>query len=149
MNQPKRIIIHHSATKDSQTVSWGAIRTYHTEKMGWSDIGYHAGIEVARDAYECFYGRPVTISGAHTRGHNNNTLGFCFVGNYDIVEPSAVMLKVAATRVLAPWMWQFGISIEDIHPHRTFANKTCPGSMFSMDVLKGHIRTASAVNYGA
>ena len=145
MNQPTRIIIHHSATKDSSTVSWGAIRRYHTVDLGWSDIGYHAGIEFARDAFECFYGRPVTRNGGHTRGHNNNTLGFCFVGDYDAEEPPAMMLKYAAERVIVPWMWQFDIDPDHIHPHRKFANKTCPGEKFNMDELKGHLRVAYAM----
>ena len=41
------IMIHHSATEDSQTLSWQAIRRFHMTDPEhlWADIGYHAGVE--------------------------------------------------------------------------------------------------------
>ena len=54
---PRRIIIHHSATKDGRTFSWSAIRRYHVHTLGWTDIGYHAGIELIGDDFECLFGR--------------------------------------------------------------------------------------------
>jgi len=133
---PRRIVVHHSATVDGSTYSWGAIERYHTQEMGWRDIGYHAGIELIGGDFGCLFGRPDYLPGAHTAGHNTDTLGFCFVGNYDLLEPTDRMLRIAARRVLAPWMRRFGLLIQDVHPHREFANKTCPGTKFSMDRLK-------------
>lgn len=131
----KGIIIHHSLTRDSGTVSWDAIRRYHTDTMGWRDIGYHAGIEIADNDYELFVGRPLDMHGSHTRGLNLDTLGFCFVGNYDHVAPSIEMMRVAALRVLRPWMKLFGIPSAMVEPHRNYADKTCPGTMFSVGRL--------------
>ena len=136
MNKPGRIIIHHSLTPDSGSVSWGAIRDYHVLDRGWQDIGYHAGCEVVGNKVECFFGRPWTEKGAHTRGHNTNSLGFCFVGDYDLIEPDPMMIATAARRVLAPWCKQFDLRPADIHAHREYGNKTCPGLLFDMATLR-------------
>jgi len=163
----KRIIVHHSLTPDGPTLSWRAIYAFHTSwayngtiiteararellaagesvKHPWLDIGYHAGCELVGTAYECLYGRPTTMAGAHTQGYNSDSLGFCFVGNYDLEEPHPEMLAVAARRVLAPWCDHFRIPVEEIHGHREYASKTCPGKLFNLDELKFHVRAALA-----
>jgi hypothetical protein len=42
----QKLIIHHSLSKDGQTVDWNAIRRYHIQEKGWDDIGYHGGLSV-------------------------------------------------------------------------------------------------------
>ncbi len=133
---PRKIIIHHSLTKDGKTVSWGAIRHYHTEILGWMDIGYHAGCELVGTQYEVLIGRMWDQMGAHTRGENESSLGFCFVGNFDIDSPPYEQLIVGA-KVIKYWMRLFNIPLEEVYPHRHFASyKTCPGAKFEMERLK-------------
>ena len=133
---PKKIIVHHSLTKDSGTVSWGAIRRYHINTLGWIDIGYHAGVELVYTEYETFMGRPWDAIGAHTQGQNDQSLGFIFVGNYDFFPPPPRMLEVGA-KVIALWMRLFNISKDEIYPHHKFANyKSCPGTEFDIEDLK-------------
>lgn len=136
MLKPEKVIIHHSLTKDSGTVSWNAIHHYHVNVKGWSDIGYHAGIEDVEGKYVCIFGRPDWVPGAHTYGENGRSLGFCFVGNYDQGRPSESRLRVACRRVLAPWLARWGLGVEALVPHSQFANKTCPGKLFPMDRLR-------------
>lgn len=160
---PSRIIVHHSATKDGATFSWRAIRYYHMNwavdgttvseatarlaidegghsiKPPFDDVGYQAGGELLGDEYECIYGRPDHISGAHARGHNQDSLGFCFVGNYDLVAPDIKSIQVAAQRVLAPWCRLYGIGLDQIIGHREVSSKTCPGALFDMVALRDEI----------
>lgn len=142
---PTRIIIHHSLTRDSGTVSWGAIMDYHTNTKGWQDIGYHAGVELARDRYHAFFGRPTTIPGAHCKPRNPDSLGICFVGNYDERSPDAEMLNMAVRRVLVPWCVQFNLGPQHLEPHSLWAgHKTCPGARFSMPALRHLLMVALA-----
>lgn len=137
---PKRIIVHHSLTKDSLTVSWGAIRKYHTHTLKWAGIGYHCGVELVKSGsdsnYEVLMGRMWDRTGAHTRGHNHDSLGICFVGDYDKLPPKWEMLRAGA-EVIALWMKLYDISISDIFTHHEFnKHKSCPSELFSLFTLK-------------
>lgn len=144
---PNKIIIHHSLTEDSGTVSWGAIRHYHTAIKGWADIGYHAGIELVESGdhihYEILLGRMWDKIGAHTieEGQNWISLGLCFIGNYDEAPPPEGMLIIGG-QLISFWMRLFKIPRSEIYGHRDFADyKTCPGKLFDIDKLKYWIPT--------
>lgn len=132
---PSEIILHHSLTKDSKTVSWSAIRRYHVDEKGWVDIGYHFGIELVGDAYEILSGRMLNEPGAHTIGHNNTAIGICFVGNFDheLVPPLQWHKGVKLVRSLCE---VFEIPTNQVYGHRDFADKTCPGVMFNLDAFR-------------
>jgi N-acetylmuramoyl-L-alanine amidase len=130
-----RIIIHHSATKDGETVDWQAIRRYHVQEKKWDDIGYHFGLEYINGYYELLIGRPLIQTGAHTIGQNHCGIGICVVGNYDLIEPCTMQYELLAT-LCKDLCWRFTISPANIYAHNQFANKTCPGNMFDMEKLK-------------
>lgn len=131
---PNKIIVHHSLTKDGKTVSWGNIRNYHINTLGWNDIGYHAGVELVDYQYEILMGRMWDKVGAHTQGQNSDSLGICFVGNYDLIEPPDEMLETGA-KIIRLWMKLYHIDILDIYRHHDFASyKSCPGLQF--DIIK-------------
>ena len=130
-----RIIVHHSATLDGATFSWGAIRKHHLG-LGWQDIGYHAGVELVGDHYEAMFGRPWWMDGAHTLGQNERALGICFVGNFDDAPCPDAQLAAGAA-VIGTWMRLYAIPVSEIYPHSRFQNKTCPGKRFDMARLKG------------
>jgi len=161
----KYIILHHSLTKDSKTVSWQAIRKYHTsyryrdeiitrdkamELKGndisgvtspWRDIGYHFGIEDINGEYEVLLGRMMNISGAHTRagGMNSCSWGICLIGSFDKNPPPKYMWQKGLQLVRA--LQLFGnIPTENVLGHREKCSyKTCPGTAFDLDKFRSEL----------
>ena len=131
---PSRIILHHSLTKDSSSVSWQAIRRYHLG-LGWENIGYHFGIEKVGKEYEIFTGRMITEKGAHTRGRNHDSLGICIVGNFDKVLPNQAQWDLAL-RLVRGLMSVFNLGKNSICGHNQFSHKTCPGTNWDMDKFR-------------
>lgn len=129
---PSKIILHHSATVDSGTVSWSAIRRYHTHELGWTAIGYHFGIELVADRYEVLLGRMMNTSGAHCKEQNMNfqSLGICFVGDFDKKPPEDSQLMVGKN-LIKSLLEILELDKKDIYRHCDFAKyKSCPGKMF-------------------
>ena len=141
---PENIIIHHSSTKDSGTVSWQAIRRFHMTDCAWEAIGYHFGIESIQDMpwamphYEILFGRLPDQPGAHTKGRNHDSLGICCVGNFDSVSPLQEQWDLCLG--LVRWLMAvYGIPRERVYGHRDFANKTCPGTYWDMEKFRNEL----------
>jgi len=131
---PEKIIIHCSATTDTDDRNWDAIRRYHKETLGWNDIGYHFGIEKVGESYRVLYGRRPYIKGAHCRanGRNHDSLGVCFVGNFDEEPPNEHQWDLGV-RLVGSLCIAHQISPTYIYPHNKFEEyKTCPGKKFDM-----------------
>lgn len=139
---PRRIILHHSATVDSGTVSWLAIRAHHIAR-GFSDIGYHFGIEyvknsAARVAPVVMLGRSLLEPGAHTKGANPDSIGICVTGNFDIRAPSAEIEQKVVD--LCHWLCiLYRIEPSQIYGHRDFAAKSCPGREFPLSAIRTEV----------
>jgi len=135
--KPEHIIVHHSATADSDTFSWNAIRRYHVQTLGWRDIGYHYGVELVGREVNIMVGRMSNEYGAHCRGGdmNRKSLGVCFVGNYDAGLVSAAMMA-SGLRLVRALIDIFNIDPANVHGHNEFSSKTCPGKLFDMDAFR-------------
>ena len=129
----KRIILHHSLTKDGEVKDFDAIRRYHIETMGWNDIGYTEVIELHRGSVTHFGGRSIHVDGAHTLGQNHDTLGICLVGNFDIAPPSDEMMRYLYKRLDFYRSLYGSIKIEG---HNEWSTKSCPGKLFPLDEVK-------------
>lgn len=139
MRKWQGIILHHSATKDSGTVSWEAIKEYHTKEKGWSDIGYHCGLEYVGDKIVFQPGRSLDLDGAGCVGKNSTHIQICIVGDFDAVEPTEEMYKKVA-HVCKRFMDMYGFGITDIRGHFSYAPKTCPGKLFNWLKLAQYIQ---------
>ena len=73
------IVVHCSATPPGMDIGAAEIDAMHKAR-GWSGIGYHMVIR-RNGAVEP--GRPLTEIGAHTKGHNYESVGVCMVGGVD------------------------------------------------------------------
>jgi len=145
---PQYIIIHHSLTKDGQVVDWEAIRRYHKEALGWTDIGYHFGIERVGTSLALQVGRPESQPGAHTKEMHMNlkSLGICVVGNFDLAPPGQEIMRFL-TDLVGRKVEEYGIPVNAVLGHREVGKmagfdwrrgeyKTCPGRHFQMDLLR-------------
>lgn len=133
-NDPKRVIVHCSVTKDTENAedpSFGIgvdqIRDWHL-KRNFSDVGYHWVIR--RDGL-LEPGRPEWKIGAHCKGQNTDTLGVCLVGTYKFLPVQIATLL----SLYASIKKKNGIYFNNWFTHNHFnAHKTCPG--FSDSILK-------------
>jgi hypothetical protein len=69
------IVFHHTAHRNTPQ----DVERLHREARGWADVAYHYMID--RDG-TIYLGRDARSEGAHAKGHNYNTIGVAFLGNY-------------------------------------------------------------------
>ncbi len=159
LNHVEKLIVHHSWSPNNRLVNnWESIRKYHTSwryngeiiaeekakklimngvegvESPLYDIGYHAGQEWYQGRLYLCVGRPEWIAGAHCREEriNYRSLGYCFVGCFDLEPPSDEELQFAAK------IRKYNLpGVDCIEPHRNYTKeKSCPGSKFPMGKLK-------------
>ena len=137
-NNPQRIILHHSLTKDGVVLSsFDAIKRYHVIQNGWSDIGYHLVLEYVNNKLVWEKGRDLITRGAHCKEQQMNfkSIGICVVGNFDIdyltddhinmILAKQVELEILLNRKLP------------IEFHRKYATyKTCPGNHVTKEMFE-------------
>ena len=125
MRDLNRIILHCSATREGKDFSVDTIRGWHVNGRGWSDIGYHWVIRLDGSIE---VGRPLEKSGAHTKGHNKDSVGVCYIGGCDADgKPKDTMnpeQEKAWRMIVLSLRTLYGDLT--IHGHNEFANKACP-----------------------
>lgn len=125
MRRIDKIIIHCSATPEGKDFTAQQIDQWHRQR-GFSCIGYH--FVIYRDG-SIHKGRPIEQAGAHTSGHNANSIGICYIGGCaaDGKTPKDTRTeaqKKSLVRLITELRRRFpNVSI---HGHNEFAAKACP-----------------------
>lgn len=79
MDKVKYIVVHCSATKEGMDYRARDIDRWHRER-GFNSIGYHYVIDLDGCIEQ---GRGINQMGAHVKGHNNESIGVCYIGGLD------------------------------------------------------------------
>lgn len=134
--------MHCSATEAGRDFDAEDIRTWHKAR-GWSDIGYHYVIKLDGTIEA---GRPVDRVGAHTKGHNEDSVGVCYIGGLKDGKPFDTMSEIQeiafielvfSLRNVFGWM--------PIHGHNEFAAKPCPS--FNVQVKYKFLNLNNGIHY--
>lgn len=144
----RAIVVHHTAgsndySRDDAAAVVRGIYRYHTQSLGWADIGYNVLVDRYGTVYEGRFGgleRPVV--GAHARGYNTGTVGVALMGQHDTgSNPPGAAPTTAALGALADVVaWK--ADLHHIDPEATvtiggtgnYAAKTVPTILGHRDV---------------
>jgi N-acetylmuramoyl-L-alanine amidase len=125
MRKINRIILHCTATPEGKHFDVDTIRRWHVKDRGWKDIGYHYVIYLDGSVHE---GRPVEQTGAHTSGHNADSIGIVYVGGCDTKMKAKDTLneaqETAMVNLIKSLRDKYGSL--SLHGHNEFAAKACP-----------------------
>lgn len=126
MRPINEIIIHCTGTIPDDTTTVESIRHYHVTHNGWKDIGYH--YVIYRDG-SIHQGRPVDVQGAHCEGHNQRSIGICYVGGLDSnkkPKDTRTVAQMAALRQLVKSLKTVFPTISKVSGHNQYSSKACP-----------------------
>ena len=150
-------ILHHTASTNSYSSTDGAaqvraIYAYHTNSLGWNDIGYNFLVDKFGTIYEGRAGGlNRAVVGAHSGGFNSDTVGVAAIGNYESASPPVAMLE-SVSRVMswklnaygrdpmgstsltsagggtARWPAGTSVTVRTVSGHRDVGQTACPGA---------------------
>lgn len=129
------LIIHCTATEYVIPVTVDDVRRWHIER-GFDDIGYHYLIDRQGNIH---VGRELSLPGAHCKGHNQHSVGICYVGGLKDGLPAdtrSFPQKESLNNLIAKLCETYPIT--KISGHNQYSNKSCP--CFPVDEYKRHIK---------
>lgn len=150
MNKVEFIVLHCTASPDSGTHDWEAVRRFHKDVRGYSDIGYHYGVELVGAQYEVLRGRAPNVPGAHCRAQamNNRSLGVCMVGGdpktgFGPDYPLPDEQRDVTVQLCADLCIEYGLTAAAVRGHGELdPRKTCPGIGVDMNAFRADVTEA-------
>ena len=140
----KQVHIHHTVTGNSYSRSDvpGLIRgmyRYHTQSLGWFDIGYNFLVDRFGRAWVGRSGGPSRlVRGAHTLGFNHQSVGIAMIGNLESRRPWRPALD-AVVRVAAWKLDQHGRNAAGrVWTTSTGSDKYRDGERVRLPIIDGH-----------
>jgi len=115
----RRVILHHTASAMANT-SVDDILRWHLQR-GMSGIGYHFVIAPDGVIHKT---RWIQRVGAHTRGHNLDSVGIALIGNFEREQPTSAQVNALVT-LLKDLQQEYGLSRLQLHGELTPTK--CPG----------------------
>lgn len=125
MRKINEIIVHCAATPEGKNFKAADIDRWHRERK-MKCIGYHYVVDLDGTVEP---GRPESEIGAHCLGHNQYSIGVCYVGGLaaDGKTPKDTRTAVQKEALLALLnKLRAKYPNASIHGHRDFAAKACP-----------------------
>ncbi len=152
----KAMTLHHTAgvnnySRESAAAQVRGAYQYHTQSLGWCDIGYHALGDKCGTIYEGRRdGLNAGILGAHAGGYNTGTFGIAMIGNHQIApvpqptinsvgqiagwraaqsgfDPSGTVSLTSEGSQYARYPAGDTRTFNRFHGHRDVDNTECPG----------------------
>jgi len=126
-----RVILHSTATPEGRDVTVDEIRQWHIDR-GWADIGYH--FVIYRNG-QIKLGRPISEQGAHTLGHNEDSIGVVYVGGTGQsgnAKDTRTTAQKISTRLLLVY-FRLRYQINEVLGHKQCTYTECPS--FDVDEL--------------
>ena len=133
----KFAIVHHAEASNCTVED---IHKWHQEN-GWVGIGYSFFIKKDGTVYE---GRPTGTIGAHTQGYNDNSIGICLEGNYEVEQIPTIQGETLVALL---------VDLQSLYPniriikHKSVNQTQCPGKNFNDELLLRAMRGAGKMNF--
>lgn len=125
MRKINEIIVHCAATPEGKNFKAADIDRWHRERK-MKCIGYHYVVDLDGTVEP---GRPESEIGAHCLGHNQYSIGVCYVGGLAADGKTPKDTRTAAQKeALLTLLKKLRAKYPkaSIHGHRDFAAKACP-----------------------